>query len=215
MNSSRHVLITRPEHDLTTRYLAKWSEEIVAEAKSKHHDVVDLKAKKATRERFIGTMQKTNPRLVVLNGHGDEDRVGGHDDEILLSGPDGVVKDKIIYARACKSAKRLGPQTVANGASAYVGYDEDFVFVIDEEKSSRPLRDKTAALFLGPSNHAALSLLRGHTVAEANQHSRSQFARNIQALILRGPSDDDYYAIRHLLWDLRHQVSLGDGAAGL
>lgn len=213
MDVEKSLLITRPEHDITTRYLSKWSAEIADEAKAKHTDVVDLEGKKATRERFIGTLKKKSPRFIFMNGHGNEKVIGGHNNEIILQGSDKAVKDKIIYARACKSAKELGPQTIQNGATAFLGYDEDFVFMIDESKSSRPLQDGTAALFLEPSNYTALSIFKGHPVEEADRRSKEKFARNIQALILKGPSEDDYYAIRHLLWDMRHQVCLGDKKA--
>jgi hypothetical protein len=215
VNIQKSLLITRPEYDLTTRYLSKWSVEIVDEAKAKHNDVVDLEGDKVTRERFIGTLEKRSPRFVFINGHGNQNVVCGHNDEVLLKGSDTAVKGKIIYARACKSAQVLGPQTIKNGAAAYIGYDEDFIFVVNEEKSSRPTSDDVAELFLEPSNQTALSILKGHTVEEANRRSKEKFAANIQSLLLRGPSDEDYYAIRQLLWDLRHQVCLGDTSASL
>jgi hypothetical protein len=213
VNVEKSLLITRPEHDITTRYLSKWSAEIADEAKAKHTDIVDLEAEKATRERFIGTLEKKSPRFVFINGHGNEKVVGGHNDEVILQGSDKAVRDKIIYARSCKSAKELGPQTIQNGATAFIGYDEDFIFMIDESKSFRPLQDETAALFLEPSNQTAMSILKGHSVKEADRRSKEKFTRNIQELILKGPSEDDYYAIRHLLWDMRHQVCLGDKEA--
>ena len=215
MNTKKSILITRPEHDLTTRYLSKWSVEIVDEAKAKHNDVVDLQGDKATRVRFISTLEKRNPRFVFLNGHGDEHTVCGHDDDILLNEEDVAVQGKIVYARACKSAKELGPKVIANGADAFVGYDEDFVFVRDPERESRPTTDSVAEMFLEPSNHTALSILRGNSVEEADRRSKQKFAMNIQKLLLRGPHDDDYYAIRHLLWDMRHQVCLGNKKASI
>ncbi|MBI2604008.1 MAG: hypothetical protein HYW56_00515 [Candidatus Harrisonbacteria bacterium] len=180
---------------------------------AKHATVVDLEGEKATRERFIGTLEKKSPRFVFLNGHGNENVVCGHDDEILLKESDVAVKDKILYARACKSAKQLGQKAIENGASAYIGYDEDFIFTTDETKSSRPVQDETAALFLEPSNQTAISILKGHTAEEANRRSKEKFAKNIRTLLLLGPSEDDYYAIRYLLWDMRHQVCLGDGSS--
>lgn len=60
MNADKALLITRPEYDITTRYLSKWSMQVVDEAKAKHNDVVDLEAEKATRERFIGTLERNH-----------------------------------------------------------------------------------------------------------------------------------------------------------
>lgn len=185
------------------------------EARAKHNDVVDLEGRKATRMRFLGILRKRSPKFVFLNGHGNERVVGGHDDEVLLDMDERAVAGKVVYARACRSAKELGPQAVNHGAAAFIGYDEDFIFVVNEAVSTRPTADDVAGMFLEPSNQTALSLLRGNTAMEANMRSKERFAANIQKLLLRGPSEDDYYAIRHLLWDLRHQVCLGDADARL
>jgi len=209
------ILVTRPGHDVTTRYISKWSERVIDEARSKGHDVVDLDGERATRERFLGILNKKSPRLLVLNGHGNQDMVFGYDNEPILLSSDDAVEGKIIYARSCQSAKKLGKASVSFGAVAYLGYDEDFVFIIDNTKTARPLEDKTAELFLGPSNYLPISILKGHSVESANKRSKGQFIRNIEKLLVAGPSNDDYYAVRYLLWDMRHQVCLGNSNAVL
>ncbi len=209
----KSILITRPEHDITTHYISKWSEKIIDEAKNKGCDVIDLYREKANREKFIGTLQKSSPRMVVLNGHGNEDVVSGHDNKPILQKLDKIVKDKIIYARSCKSAKKLGADSIASGASAYLGYNEDFIFMFDETKITHPLEDKTAVLFLEPSNHIPISLLKGHGVEDANQRSKKLFIKNIEKLLVAGSASDNYYAIRYLFWDMKHQVCLGDTTA--
>jgi hypothetical protein len=215
VNTDKSLLITRPEHDLTTRYLSKWSDEIVSEAEAKHFEVIDLKGEKANRERFIGTLEKKSSDFVFMNGHGNADIVGGHENAPLLEASDTGVKDKIVYARACKSAKRLGPQAVENGATAYVGYDEDFIFMYETAEIGRPLQDKTAALFLEPSNQLALSILKGHSIEEADKRSKEKYIKNIRALFFQKLTDDDQQVIRLLAWDMQHQVCLGDKNATL
>jgi len=79
-----------------------------------------------------------------------------------------------------------------------------------ESKISKPLEDKTAELFLVPSNYIAISLLKGHTAGNADNRSKILFRRNIEKLIIEGPSSDNYYTIRYLLWDMMHQVCLGN-----
>jgi hypothetical protein len=187
------------------------------EAKAKHYEVVDLDGDKANRERFMGTLEKTSPRFVFLNGHGNEKVVAGQNNEVLLKESDTAIKDKIIYARACKSAQTLGPQTIENGATAYIGYVEDFIFVSEESKEARPTEDKVAALFLEPSNQVALSLLKGHSAEEADRRAKEKFRENIEAVMLKGPRGlPGYYAILfNLAWDLRNQVCLGDKNATL
>lgn len=112
---SRALLVTRPQHDITTYYLYKWSEEVIKKAKEKHISVIDLPGKKSTRKRVIGVLEKRSPSLVFLNGHGSENTVCGHNNEIVLKADDKkAVVDKIIYARSCRSAKILGPKAIAH-----------------------------------------------------------------------------------------------------
>lgn len=210
------LLITRPEHDATTLYLSQWSKTIIEEAKRRGIRVIDLHRKKANRGRVIGILEKRSPKLAVLNGHGNENSVGGHDNEIIIKERDiKALESKIIFARSCKSAKRLGPSAINHGAIAYLGYKEDFWFVYTEEKIFKPLEDKTAKLFLEPSNYVPIALLKGHKAGQANSKSKMRFRKNIEKLIIEGPASDNYYAIRYLLWDMVHQVCLGDQNAKL
>lgn len=211
---NKTLLITRPEHDPATRYLSRWSEEIIKKAEEKGINVIDLFRNKANRKRVIGTLEKRDPGLVVLNGHGSESSVEGHDNETILKESDKkVVESKIIFARSCKSAKSLGQSIVNQGAIAYLGYDDDFWLMYTESKISNPLEDKTAELFLVPSNYIAISLLKSHTASDADNRSKILFRRNIEKLIIEGPSSDNYYTIRYLLWDMMHQVCLGNKSA--
>ncbi len=210
----RSLLITRPEHDCTTRYFSKWSEKIIEQGESKGTNVIDLHLDKANRDRVIGTLEKREPGFVFFNGHGGDDRVAGHNDEVILNADDGeAVKNKIIYARSCKSAKILGHKTISYGARAYIGYKEDFTFLYSPDMISRPLEDESAALFLEPTNHIAYSLLKNHTASEAHDKSRELFRKNIEKLLAEGPSAENYSAIRYLYWDMINQVCLGNGAA--
>lgn len=155
------LLITRPEHDVTTHYLSKWAGKVVEEAKRKGIDTIDLFRDKANRNRFIGILKKRKPKLLVLNGHGNDNSVMGHNNEIILQSDDGeALKGKVIYALSCRSAKILGQDSIAKGASAYLGYKEDFVFMYNVDKISKPTEDKTASLFFEPSNHLSISLLK-------------------------------------------------------
>jgi len=208
------LLITRPEHEPAMRYLSRWSEKIIKEAKEKGVNVIDLYRNKANRKRVIGILEKRNPKLVVFNGHGGEDFVTGHDNEVILKNDDEeAVNSKIIFARSCKSAKVLGATAIKRGAIAYLGYKEDFWLVYNILQISRPLEDKTASLFLEPSNYVPIGLLKGHPTGEANNKSKNLFRKNIERLIIEGPSSEDYYTIRYLLWDMMHQVCLGNQTA--
>ena len=80
------LLITRPEHDITTRYLSRWSEKIIKEADKKGIDIIDLRGGKANRKRVIGTLEKRNPNGAFLNGHGGDKFVAGQDNKTILKG---------------------------------------------------------------------------------------------------------------------------------
>lgn len=211
-----NLLITRPEHDVTTRYLSRWSEKIIEEARRKGINIIDLWRGKANRKRVIGILEKRNPNGAFLNGHGGDTFVAGHDNEIILKDSDKkAVNSKIIIARSCKSANGLGRKAITLGATAYLGYKEDFWFSYNIMKISRPLEDRTVALFLEPSNHIVISLLKGHSTGYANNKSKALFRRNIEKLLIDGPVAEDYNAIRHLYWDMTHQVCLGSQDATL
>ena len=205
------ILITRPENDEATVYLSKWSENIIKEAKSKRLKVIDLRRNKANRKRIIGILGKVNPRFVMFNGHGSENCVRGHNMEIIIGvGDEEVLDSKIIFSRACKSAKILGQTAIARGTIAYLGYEEDFWFRYNPQKVFRPLEDKTAELFLEPSNHLGIAWLKGHTTGLSNNKSKEHFRKNIEKLLIEGRLAEDYDCIRYLYWDMIHQVCLGN-----
>lgn len=214
---SRSLLLTRPNHDLPTTYLFHWSEPVIKLAKQKRLKTTDLASKKANRADFTGRVEKTDPSFIFLNGHGGEAVVMGQDNEVLVSVGDNedLLEGRIIFARSCSSAKKLGPRSVSAGAFAFIGYREPFAFMIDLQTSTRPLRDETARLFLEPSNQVATTLIKGHTSEEADKRAKQSFGRNIRKLLTSKTTKGDSSALRFLLWDMNHQVCLGDPDATL
>lgn len=204
-------LITRPRYDETTHYLFYWSKKIVELAKRKGIQTLDLQKERANKKEFVSIIAKKQPLLCFFNGHGDANLILGHQNEILVKANENeeLLKGKIIYALSCKSAKVLGIKSVKKGTVAYIGYNDDFVFLYDETKISRPLDDNDAKLFLEPSNQIAVGLLKGHRTGFAYQKSQELFRKNIQELLTNESSIDSMY-IRYLWWDMRHQVCLGD-----
>jgi len=202
------MLVTRPNFDLTTRYISIWAKKIIALAKSKGDAVFDLDKKRANRKEFESVIRKKEPSLVFLNGHGNYNVVAGQDNEELIRVGDNeqLLKSKIIYALSCRSGKILGPSSIKFGADAYIGYDEDFIFLYDENKQTRPEQDKTAELFLEPSNQVMVSLLKNHTPKEAHKNSKQSFARKIKKLLSSQSTALESSAVRYLIWDMQHQV---------
>lgn len=214
----KSLLITRPEHDLTTLYISKWSEKIIDEAKKKNVSITDLHREKANKNRVSGILKKkaSTKMLVVFNGHGNSGAITGHDDEPLVTKDDasGLV-NKIVYARSCQSAKVLGRAAITAGSLAYLGYEEDFIFLMDDEKIMKPLEDTKASLFLEPSNYLIISLLKGHSVADANNRSKNHFRKNLEIVLTARVSSENFYIARFLYWDMANQVCLGDESVSL
>lgn len=206
------MLITRPNHDITTNYLYYWSQPLIDCARKHKHSVIDLSKKRANTKELTSVIQKIHPSCIVLNGHGNGSTVTGYDNEPLITAGTNslILKSAVVYARSCQSAKELGPESIHDGCKAYIGYDDDFVFMVEEEKISRPLADKTARLFLDASNQVVISLLKGHTAKESNRRSKEKYKRTIQSLMTSDAKKEDNELIPLLIWDYSHQVCLGD-----
>lgn len=211
------MLITRPNHDITTNYLYYWSEKIVEIAKKKKNKVIDLKGRRANKKEFVNVLKKINPCFIVMNGHGDEKTITGYDNEILVAAADNetILTGKIIFARACRAAVKLGKSCVNKGTKTFIGYTDDFIFFIDEVKINRPLADKTAQLFLEPSNYIAIGLLKGHKTSITNERSKELYRQNMQQLTTSETPKEDRELIPFLRWDMINQVCLGDSNAEL
>lgn len=213
--SSSTIVVTQPNHDYTTRYISAWAEELCRIAVSKGHHAVKLKGNRATRKELESVVNKVNPRLLFLNGHGSDDSVRGQDNEVLvqLGVNESILKSALVYALSCRSASILGKKSVESGTISYLGYTEDFIFMYDVSKRTRPLEDKTAGLFLDPSNLLVSSLLKGHTAEGSLHKSKSAYRRTLLKLLTSEASAESNSYLPLLLWDMNHQVCLGDQTA--
>jgi len=209
------MFITRPNHDTTTTYLFYWSQHIIDTAKTHKLSVIDVKGKRVILKEVTGIINKTKPSFICFNGHGNEKTVGGYDNEPLIQKGvnESLLSESVVFARACRSAKELGPSCVKKGTKAYIGYTDDFVFFTGEAKESRPLTDTVAKLFLEPSNYVAIALVKGHSAGVANERSKALFKKNIKTLMTSDTPKEDRELIPYLLWDMDHQVCLGNDKA--
>jgi hypothetical protein len=178
-------------------------------AKNKNISVLDLNRKRVNREEVTSILKKRKPLLVFFNGHGDNNCVKGHDNEILLAvGKDErLLISKIIYSLSCRSAKGLGPKSILEGALAYLGYDDDFIFIIEQDKIGTPLQDETAKLFLEPSNQIMVSLIKGNTIKDSHERSKKLFKENVLKTI--NSESKNSSLVPFLIWNMQHQVCLG------
>ncbi len=205
-------LLTRPNHEQTTQYLFAWAEAVLEKAKEKNILTTDLCGSDASKSKFKRAVEKYHPAFVYLNGHGSPNEVTGYNNEPLVKFADNekLTAERVVYALSCQSAKRLGKSCVSFGAKTYLGYDEDFIFVFDEDKQSSPIEDQTAANFLQPSNALVNSIIDGKATGEAFENSQESFTQSIVKYSLSEATAEERELLPYLLWDREHQVCLGN-----
>jgi hypothetical protein len=179
---------------------------ILEQAHSKHWDVIDLEKEKAKRKQVVSYLEKQKPELVIFNGHGADEEIYGHDGEMLICSKDDrkLYEKKVMFVRACSAGKVLGPLVVKNGAKAFIGYGEMFIFLTDPEKLAKPLEDEYAKPFLKASNEVALALLKGNNPQEAHEQGRRAHIKEIDSLL--NSDSHKTYLIPFLQWNLVNQV---------
>ena len=209
---SKTVLITRPNHDITTNYFHQWSEEVIRLATARKNKVLDLDGKKANRKTFESYAKKHQPDFFFFNGHGSDTILAGYDNEPILTSDNNnsICTQSIVYVRSCSAAQALGVSLVKQGTKAFIGYINKFGFMRLVDKESRPLSDPLARLFLAPSNIVATTLLKGRPASEAHLRSLREMKKNLRKLLSsENPLSDSTGAV--LLWsNIRGQTLLGN-----
>ncbi|MBI3255829.1 MAG: hypothetical protein HYZ63_02560 [Candidatus Andersenbacteria bacterium] len=208
------MIITRPEYDPSTRYLSAWSKSLIDTAEKKGLEVIDLHKEKAAKNEFEGRVKKKNPSLVVLNGHGTQACVTGHNNEVLVEAGKNsyLLAEKVTYAVSCSSAAVLGEEVAITANTAYIGYRDDFVFPFSQQYVSKPLSDKRAGRCLEVSNQVVLSLLKGNSCSESVGRSKQLAQKHISSLLTSNAGPEAAFDARILWWNLQQQVCLGDGS---
>ncbi len=202
------LLVTRPNHDPTTNHLFHWSSLVIKEASKKNINTFDLSGKKANKKNFTSYINKNQPHLIFLNGHGAEDKITGFNNETLiaLGENETILSGKVVYARSCKAAKRLGPNCVKNGTLAFIGYKHDFVFQYSLTRITRPLTDQIAKLFLEPSNLVIIALLKGNNVKSSYQRSQKAMYKNLSFTLSSKATPTERYSAPFLWRNIKSQV---------
>lgn len=201
------VLITNPEVDAFTRYLCRWTGKMLGEFRN-DINVNILDKDKAKRKRFEGTLSKTPVDVVLLNGHGDYSYVLGDNEIIVDMSNVDILKNKVVHAMSCSSARDLGRMAIRVGARAYVGYDEPFLASRMQDKISDPLNDDAAALFLDPAFIAQKALLNGKEPKEAVRLAGREYDRSIVKALRSPVQSNNNQLVGLLLWDKEHLVAL-------
>ena len=144
--------------------------------------------------------------LIIGVGHGDEVGFSGQNEAVILEvgkyNPV-EVRGKVIKLLSCQTGVALGPDTVKNGAEAFLGYVDDYVWLCDADLASTPWSDKMATACLMPVVDSLNALLDGKTCREAFQIELDGYSRNAEV-------EEDELAKSCLEFNRENAVLLGD-----
>ncbi|HUV52314.1 MAG TPA: hypothetical protein VMW64_04480 [Dehalococcoidia bacterium] len=146
--------------------------------------------------------------LIIGVGHGDEVGFSGQNEAVILEvgkyNPV-EVRGKVIKLLSCQTGIALGPDLVKNGAAAFLGYVDDYVWLCDADLASTPWSDKMATACLMPVVDSLNALLDGKTCREAFQIELDGYSRNAEV-------EEDELAKSCLEFNRENAVLLGDPA---
>lgn len=212
------ILLTRPKYDDGTEYLSAYALEVIKEANKLGIEVKDFEGRKANKNEVEKYLKIKNPKILFLNGHGNQEEICGHDEETIFSLSNfQLLRNKITYARACFAAVSLGKEVVKNNESCFIGYHYPFSFWMDNGWSAKPLNDKIASLYLKPSNEIVIALLNGKTAHEADKKSKKMMIENMKKILaLEKKNEPGAMNMLQILWDnYEGQEVLGNKEARL
>jgi len=147
--------------------------------------------------------------IIIGAGHGGVDVFTGQNEIILLEvakyDPK-EVEGKVIKLLSCQTAVELGPDLIKNGAEAFLGYMDDYVWVMDADLAIRPWADKIAATSLMPVVDGLNALLDGKTAREALDIELEGYSRNAEV-------EEDELVKACLEFNRDNAILLGNGGA--
>ena len=182
---NRILLVTSPKYDDGTEYLSHYASLVLKKAESLGILNKNFDGKNATHKNVSKFITKKDPKLLFINGHGNERSLEGNRGEILFDVDKDInlLRDRLVYARACHAGLLLGKKAVENNNGCFIGYKSPFSFWIDDKRSATPLKDKIAALFLEPSNDVVNSLLKRKTARESDRLSKEKMIENMNKIL--------------------------------
>lgn len=208
---SKSLLVTRPNHDQPTNYLYHWSTFVIKEAEKKGLKIYDLDSDKANKKNFDSYIKLQKPKIVFLNGHGDENTITGYNNEILLQvGDTQILNENIVYARSCDAGTKLGKELISKGAKVFIGYVRKFNVGYTPSKVFKPLEDTLAKLFLEPSNLIMTTIIKGHNTEEAQKRSKDAMIKNFRKMLSTTATYEERFAASWLWGNIKGQVIYGD-----
>jgi hypothetical protein len=159
--------------------------------------VVGRQGSLASRAYVANDASQSGVVFITASGHGLANCFLGQYDTIWQVGEytPAEVAGKVIHLLACNTALTLGPDMVRNGATAFFGYDAEFLFT-----------DETVDTFCDCACEIDRALCEGVSANVAMGRAAAKFNAAIMAYKSGGPS----YAAAMLATNLAHLKSPKD-----
>ena len=158
--------------------------------------------------------QLTAPQsdIIIGVGHGSVDAFCGQNEVVLLEvgkySPR-EVSGKVIKLISCQTGVELCPDLVRNGAACAMGYNDDYVWIMDSDLASTPWADKEfAGKCLMPVIDGLNALLDGKTAREALDIELEGYSRNAEV-------EEDELVKACLEFNRSNAILIGDGGASI
>lgn len=109
--------------------------------------ILDSSGAYATKYSFFDTLQKYNPEIVIADGHGSPNSLTGQSLEEVLTGcvNNEVLSGRFVAGVSCLTGQRLGPDSRDKKAHAYIGFVNEFSWVVSPPYD--PATDPAAMAF--------------------------------------------------------------------
>lgn len=193
-------MLSLPLYDLPTRSASGFLIRYVLPRSAPPQLVGPLDRKGAFQTLVIGD-------AIIGAGHGSPTQFCGHNDQVILD-VDTIpeIRDKVVVLISCETAQRLGPALVDAGASGYIGFNKDLVWVCDADRASTPWSDKLAATVMRPISDCINSILDGRTVGESFEVLTAELWSNAEA-------EEDEIVRSCITFNRKNAARLGDPEA--
>lgn len=214
------ILVVSAPFDIPNRYGYYWLKRFSKYAAKQGHRVIFLSS--VNLQSFREALNKYDPRLVILNGHGGRKSLEVNDHVIL-----GVVdydpelgkkiysqnpewmSGRIVYLFTCNAMKELGFRLVDYGAVAVAGFKDAFIFLSEEHSS--PDRSKLAEPFFISLLQLPLHLASGRSFGFAANATRKAFRYYLEGAEAKGKEE----SAKFLNHDMVNFLAIGDMGASL
>jgi hypothetical protein len=214
------ILVVSAPFDPPTRYGYHWLKRFSRFAAKQGHRVIFLST--VNLETFRDALQRYDPKLVVLNGHGGSKSLEVDDTVILgvvdydpelgkkiyRQNPEWLA-GRLVYLATCHTGKELAFRLVDYGAVAVCAFRNAFIFLSEENVS--PDRDELAKPFFISMLQFPLHLAAGKTVGFATNATRKAFRYYLE----KAEAEDQEEQAKFLNHDLVNFIAIGDLGACL